>query len=192
MILNFLTISEIFSNFLKDQQKNEIYKDNLENLVYLNIKTNKIVWDLEDDARMSELGDKHVAKAKKSIDLNNQKRNNLIHEIDIEIVKRLGKNSHSFDKFYIESPGMIIDRLSIIFIKLSVIQKLISMINEDDLKIEYKEKEKILLGQMKNIGVFYDMYITKFLKGDACFEIQQPVKIYNDKKIKGYIKKLKS
>ena len=189
-MINFSTILDIFSNFMKNPQKDGGYKDVLEKHVFSSIKANKTLWNLEDSARMTELGDKHVAETKRNIDLNNQNRNNLIREIDIEIVKQLNINSNSQDKFYSESPGMIIDRLSIIFIKLSTIQKLLLLIKEDDLRTEYKDKEKILSDQIKNIGDFYDLYIKRLLDGEVFFEIQQPVKIYNDRRVKEYIKKL--
>lgn len=188
MEITFLTVSVLFSDFLKDTDKEVNYCDELQRLIYLNIKTNKILWDLEDSARLSELGDKHVAEVKKNIDINNQSRNNLIREIDIALYKILNIVPISPDKFYSESPGMIIDRLSIISIKLSIVQKLISLMKEEDLRSEYEEKEKILSGQIKTIGNFFDMYIEKLISKDLFFEIQQPVKIYNDFRVKEYIK----
>ncbi len=191
MTINFSAISEIFSDFIKNPGKHQSYEDRFSQLVFSIIGVNKTLWNLEDSARLLELGDRHVAEAKKGIDLNNQDRNNLIREVDIEISKRLRIVSNSPDKFYSESPGMIIDRLSIIFLKLSTIQELLSIIREDDLKTEYKEKEKIILNQIKNIGQFYDRYIDRLINKEVFFEIQQPVKIYNDERVKGYIKMLK-
>jgi len=190
MIINFSTISSIFSHFVKDTSGENDYEDELQKLAYFLIKTNKILWNLEDSARLLELGDKHVAEAKENIDVNNQQRNNLIREIDTFLYKLLSITPSLPDKFYSESPGMIIDRLSIIYIKLSVVQKIISIIKEDDLKSEYLDNEKILSGQIKNIGNFLDMYIDKLVKKEVYFEIQQPVKIYNDTRVRKYIKYL--
>ena len=187
MTINYSTILLIFSDFIKNPSREGVYEDEFQRFVYLIIKTNKILWDLEDSARLSELGDRHVAEAKKNIDTNNQYRNNLIGEIDITLYRLLNILPSSPDKFYSESPGMIIDRLSIIFIKLSVVQKMISIIKEDDLISEYLDKEKILLGQIKSIGNFLDGYIDKLIKKEMFFEIQQPVKIYNDIRVKKYI-----
>lgn len=192
MIINFSKVSAIFSDFLEDSSKEINYNDEFQRLVYLNIKANKILWDLEDSARLSELGDKHVAEAKKNLDITNQSRNNLIREIDIVLYKNLDIVPNSPDKFYSESPGMIIDRLSIIFIKLSIVQKLILFIKEDDLKSEYIAKEKVLADQIKSVGQFFDMYMEKLLSKDVFFEIQQSVKIYNDVRVREYIKFLKS
>lgn len=187
MAITFSKISDIFSDFLDDVTKGFDHDEELQKFIYLNIQTNKTLWDLEDSARLAELGDKHVAETKKNIDITNQSRNNLIREIDIVLYKDLDIIPESSDKFYSESPGMIIDRLSIIFIKLTVVQKIISVIEEDDLKLEYLGKEKILTRQIESIGGFLDLYIERLLKKEVFFEIQQPVKIYNDRRVKKYI-----
>ena len=187
MTITFSKISEIFSNFIKTLNVEGVYEDNAQKLIYRLIKTNKILWDLEDSARLSELGDSHVADAKKNIDTNNQKRNDLIREIDVLLYNHFDVSRAGKELFYSESPGMIIDRLSIIFIKLSVVQRLTSFIEEADLKSEYLEKEKILLSQIESVGNFLDLYIERLIKKEVFFEIQQAVKIYNDKRVKKYI-----
>jgi len=53
--------------------------------------------------------------------------------------------------------------------------------------LEYLEKEKILMGQIEMVGSFLDLFIEGLLKKEVFFEIQQPVKIYNDKRVKKYI-----
>lgn len=186
-MINFLTISNIFSSCIQNPE-HAGYDDKIEQLVFLSVKTNKILWDLEDSARMSELGDKHVADAKKNIDKNNQIRNNLMREIDTALVDRFKIIIGTQDQFYSESPGMIIDRLAILFIKLSVIKNLLVIIEEKDLIEEYKGKEKIILNQIRTIGQFLDSYLHKLSSNEVYFEIQQPVKIYNDERIRKYIK----
>ena len=188
MTITFSKISEIFSNFIKNPKVDSINDDEIQKLVYLLIKINKTLWDLEDSARLSELGDGHVANVKKNIDIYNQQRNDLIRKIDTVLHRLLNVSRGVKESFYSESPGMIIDRLSIIFIKLSVVQKIIAVIEEDDLRLEYLEKEKILTGQIESIGNFLDLYIERLLKKDVFFEIQQSVKIYNDARVRKYIK----
>ncbi len=119
-----------------------MHDDEVQRLVYLIIKANKTLWDLEDSARLPELGDGHVASAKKDIDIYNQQRNDLIREIDTVLAGLLDVSREFEDSFYSESPRMIVNRLSIIFIKLSVVQKMISLIKEDNLRLEYLEKRR--------------------------------------------------
>ena len=188
MIITSSKILSIFSDFIKKPEEDSMHDDEVQRLVYLIIKANKTLWDLEDSARLPELGDGHVASAKKNIDIYNQQRNDLIRKIDTALDRLLDVSRGFEDSFYSESPGMIVDRLSIIFIKLSVVQKMISLIEEDSLRLEYLKKEKILLSQIKSIGNFLDLYIERLLKKEVFFEIQQSVKIYNDARVRKYIK----
>ena len=188
MTITFSKISTIFSNFIKNSKVDSAYDDEVQKLIYLIIKINKILWDLEGSARLSELGDRHVAEAKKNIDIHNQQRNDLTREIDTVLHRLLDVSRGVKESFYSESPGMIIDRLSIIFIKLSVVEKIISLIEEDSLRLEYLEKERILLSQIESLGNFLDLYIERLLRKEVFFEIQQPVKIYNDVRVRKYIR----
>ena len=156
------------------------------------METNQKLWDLEDSARMVELGPEHVAAVKQEIDKNNQIRNDLIREIDTEITNQIQLVPlKSQEQFYSESPGMIIDRLAILYIKLSVIRDLSSLIKEADLLEEYRAKENIILSQVNLLSNFLDSYFDKLKRKKVFFEIQQPVKIYNDKRVEEYIKFLK-
>ena len=188
---NSKTISKIFSDFIDNPSAISGYKEKLNHLVWLNVKTNQELWNLEDLARMTELGPEHVATTKQKIDKNNQIRHDLIRKIDIEITDQIGVSPGPRERFCCESPGMIIDRLAILFIKLSVIRDLLPMIKEKDLQEEYREKENIILKQIDHIGNFLDSYFTRLVHKEVFFEIQQPVEIYNDKRIREYIKILK-
>ncbi len=185
-MINFKIISKIFSGSF-----DSISEDQLINLIKLNFKQNKKQWNLEDSSRMKELGPVHVAKVKQEIDKSNQTRNNLIREIDVEIVNLMQINPLDSSRFYGETPGMIIDRLAILFIKHSVIKDFLAIIQEPDLAEEYEAKEKIILRKINLLGDFLDSYFEKLKSKEVFFEIQEPVKIYNDERIKKYIKMIK-
>lgn len=193
-MLDFKAISKIFSDFLAGTSVISDLKPEAR-LIYLirsNIETNRKLWNLEDYTRMVELGPEHIASAKQKINKNNQIRNDLIRKIDTEITKQMRVVPlDSQEQFYGESPGMIIDRLAILYIKLSVIRDLSSLIKEAALLKEYKAKENIILRQVNLLGNFLDFYFDKLKRKKVFFEIQQPVKIYNDKRIREYIKILK-
>ena len=63
-MLNFKTISEIFLDFLNNPSIILKPEDRLSHLIRLNMETNQKLWDLEDSARMIELGPEHVAAVK--------------------------------------------------------------------------------------------------------------------------------
>lgn len=185
---NYHNIEKIFNNFLDDIDQIKYDNKSISQLIYCCISQNKIIWDLEDDARYMNYGSENIAEIKKRIDEHNQTRNNLIREIDEYIHKELMVvHLNSLDNFYSESPGMIIDRLSIMFLKRNNIISLINIIKEIDLLDNYKKKESIISNQISVIGKFYDFYINKLSDKSAYFIIQEPVKIYNDSRIRKYI-----
>jgi len=181
------TISNIFFKFLEGKNDQTERHDRLLECIRANIETNSEMWSLEDRARMDEYGSEHVASTKK-IDERNQHRNDLICKIDTEITNRLQVTPlTSVDRYYSETPGMIIDRFAILHIKLSVIQKLIIRIQEKELREDYREKEKEMGRQIESLGSFLDRYFHKLKKNEVYFEVQPPVKIYNDTRVRKYI-----
>jgi hypothetical protein len=81
-MLNFKTISKIFFAFLNNVLTDPEPEEGINCLIRSNIEINRKLWDLEDLARMDELGLEHVAITKQEIDKNNQIRNDLIKKID--------------------------------------------------------------------------------------------------------------
>lgn len=70
----------------------------------------------EDVARRDDLGSERVHQAKRAIDAFNQQRNNFIERMDMELVAALKPAETGVPKNS-ETPGMIIDRLSILALK---------------------------------------------------------------------------
>jgi hypothetical protein len=74
------------------------------------------LWHEEDIARRDDLGSERVHQAKRAIDRFNQERNNFIEEMDKALVAALQPAESGVPKNS-ETPGMIIDRLSILALK---------------------------------------------------------------------------
>lgn len=92
--------------------------EGFQRLVQENHLRNFLLWHEEDVARRDDLGFERVWQAKRAIDRYNQERNNFIEEMDKAIVAALqpaepgaGVPRNS------ETPGMILDRLSILALK---------------------------------------------------------------------------
>ena len=186
-MINFKTISEVFDGFLEESTNIEIGSKIL--LILEIIKINRKIWELEDVARMKELGFEKIAVTKSEIDKNNQLRNDIIQQID-KYVEHEFENVDLGDinKYYSESPGMVIDRISIMFIRKSEIQKILELIKEVELKNEYSSKLNLVNEQIKQIGSFLDKYLENIKNKKCYFRIQKAVKIYNDDRVKSYIK----
>ncbi|TAG10865.1 MAG: DUF4254 domain-containing protein [Verrucomicrobia bacterium] len=89
---------------------------NLTDLVRQNHYFNFMLWHEEDIARRDDLGFERIAQAKRAIDRYNQLRNNFIEEMDKALIHLLMPALSGCPKNS-ETPGMMLDRLSILALK---------------------------------------------------------------------------
>lgn len=94
----------------------DIAGDGLLKLVEENHWRNFALWHEEDKARRDDMGADYVYKAKRAIDGYNQQRNNFIEKMDELLFGELGPFDDGL-AMNSETPGMIIDRLSILSLK---------------------------------------------------------------------------
>lgn len=188
-MISYESIFSIFENYLNDAPSNASYANQLKKLIKTNIKLNKKLWDLEDSARFVRRGLKPIARIKKEIDRCNQMRNENVSAIDKEFAKRLKVVSGGpIEKCYAESPGMLIDRIAILHIRMALIKQLLGVMKEADLVSEYKSKEKSVVAKLDVLGGLLDLYLNKIARKEMFFIIYEPVKIYNDKRVRKYIR----
>lgn len=76
------------------------------------------LWHAEDRARRDDRGFEFVYQAKREIDACNQQRNNRMESMDEYLFVHLKPASHEACPVHSETPGMIIDRLSIMALKI--------------------------------------------------------------------------
>lgn len=74
------------------------------------------LWHEEDIARREDIGFERIYQAKRAIDGYNQKRNNFIEEMDKALIAELHPAESGCPKNS-ETPGMMIDRMSILALK---------------------------------------------------------------------------
>ncbi len=85
-------------------------------LVEANHLENFLLWHEEDIARRDDLGPERVLQAKRRIDRFNQQRNDIVEKMDKYLVQELKPRTEGC-AFNSETPGMMIDRLSILALK---------------------------------------------------------------------------
>ncbi|GGI87188.1 DUF4254 domain-containing protein [Legionella impletisoli] len=86
-------------------------------LVAENHSFNYQLWHAEDRARREDMGFEYVYHAKREIDYCNQQRNNRMESMDNWLFSTLKPASHLDCPVNSETPGMMIDRLSILALK---------------------------------------------------------------------------
>ena len=145
---------------------------------------NYLLWHEEDIARDPEVSNDEIARVKRSIDRLNQKRNDLIEQIDETILVRLnaegvGLNHNS--PMNSETPGGIIDRCSIMALKIYHMEKQPRRSDVDENHLQQSsEKVKILRNQREDLFKCLFQLMDNIRNGTRHYKLYHQFKMYND------------
>ncbi len=149
-------------------------------LVEENHYCNFELWHEEDKARRDDKGCRFVYQAKRNIDAWNQKRNDLIEKMDRWLVERLPDMPNDI-AMNSETPGMIIDRLSILTLKAfhmkEEAQRESAQRSQRD---RCTEKLDIIRRQHADLFEALEQLMADVMKAKRGFRIYSQFKMYND------------
>ena len=155
--------------------------DPLMKLVEENHKRNFTLWHHEDDARREDKGFEFVYHAKRAIDQNNQERNDFIEQMDKHLFGLLGDRFGDAIPMNSETPGSIIDRLSIMALKEFHMQE---EADRTDASSDHIEKCGFKLGviqqQIKDLRSALTELVEACQNGSRGFRVYFQFKMYND------------
>jgi hypothetical protein len=146
-------------------------------------KTNFDLWHIEDEARTPGASDAEIADVKRRIDRTNQTRNDLVEELDSTIQNWLEGRGlpNPAAPLHSESPGLIIDRLSILALKIYHTRE---EVERQDAPAGHAERNRKRLGileeQRADLAGCLDALWQETLKGTRRFKVCRPMKMYND------------
>jgi len=146
-------------------------------------RANFDLWHIEDEARAPRVSDAELAAVKRRIDQTNQLRNDLAEALDHKLLEWLApqglpkceaaQNS--------ESPGLIIDRLSILALKIYHTRE------ETERKdapeghaVRNLERLEVLKEQRADLAACLDALWRDTVSGARCFKLYRQMKMYND------------
>ncbi len=145
---------------------------------------NYIMWHLEEFVRQDGASDAEILEAEKIIDLHNVKRLAAIEQIDIwldTVLKSAGIISSEEASVNSETPGSIIDRLSILTLK---IYHLKERLNSDDLTEQNRQNMTIRLAvleeQYQDLAAALDRLLLELRQAKKQHKVYRQFKIYND------------
>lgn len=141
------------------------------------------LWHLEDEARDPSATDSQIAAAKRKIDQTNQRRNDLVEEIDTQVMKVL--NTHALPALEApmnsETPGLILDRLSILELKIYHTRE---EVRRKDAPAGHAERNqerlRLLEEQHTDLAFCLDALWREILEGKRRFKVYRQLKMYND------------
>jgi hypothetical protein len=146
-----------------------------------NHRFNARLWDEEDLARRRDVPDAQIAANKRNIDRLNQGRNDSVEQIDEILLSRLGEPKGPGARQHSETPGMMIDRLSILSLKIRAMGAQLGRADADaDHRAACAAKLERLKEQREDLRRCLDELLADCARGAAWFKVYRQYKMYND------------
>ena len=154
--------------------------DPLWSYIHGNHRRNFNLWHEEDCARRDDMGFEYVYRAKRAIDAYNQQRNDFIERIDQWLFENL-KPDTAGAPVNSETPGMIIDRLSIMALKHFHMIEQTERSDVDEAHLEKcRQKVEVLRQQRADLTEILEQFLTEISEGKRAFRVYFQFKMYND------------
>ncbi len=165
--------------------------DGLLGLVCQQHQFNYQLWHQEDIARSPDVSDGDIATVKRAIDRLNQLRNDWIERVDdwltryVEehhIAPEAGAPQNS------ETPGSIIDRLSIIALRIFHLDEQLERTDIDDAHQEkVQSRVAICRVQQQELAVCLEILLDQIVAGQVRHRTYRQFKMYNDPSLNPYL-----
>jgi hypothetical protein len=149
--------------------------------VEANHACNARLWREEDLARRGDVGDAAIAAGKRAIDQHNQQRNDAVERLDEAIHGALAHCMAGQARLHSETPGMMIDRLSILALR---IRAMGAEARRDAAGAEHVrrcgERLASLEERRHDLADCLAALLAGCAAGTARFKVYRPFKMYND------------
>ena len=156
-------------------------------LVSTQHQVNFELWHQEDLARDPDVSDSKIAGVKRAIDVLNQRRNDLIEQLDqflVNVLSRENVNTTDQTELNSETPGSMIDRLSINALK---IYHMNEEIQREDVAESHRKKcfgkLSVLQEQREDLRQCLDKLLVDLSAGKKRLKVYQQMKMYNDESL---------
>jgi hypothetical protein len=153
--------------------------------VETNHRENRSLWDEEDLARRRNVPDSEIAKNKRAIDGFNQKRNDAVERIDEVLLSGFSSIKAKPDaRLNSETAGAMVDRLSILSLKIRAMRLQTERTDVDPAHIETcRQRLARLAEQRGDLAGCLDRLLAEAARGESTFKVYRQYKMYNDPKL---------
>ena len=155
----------------------------LETAVLAQHRANYKLWHIEDRARTPGIDDHELAEVKRAIDRINQQRNDLAEACDTLLLALLEPHRlpHPEAELHSESPGLMIDRLSILALKLFHTREQLTRPDAPAGHVARNtDRLTILQAQRIDLQVALERLWRRVLSSERRFKVYRQLKMYND------------
>jgi hypothetical protein len=143
-------------------------------------RANFDLWHEEDKAREPGASDARIAQVKRNIDVLNQKRNDLVEAMDRTLLDAAGAQNPAAP-LHSESPGLILDRLSVLALKVYHTTEEAHRTSASD---AHRQKNlarlAVLEEQRSDLVACLDSLWSEVQCGQRRFKLYRQMKMYND------------
>jgi hypothetical protein len=154
--------------------------DDFTSLLLSQHRANFDLWHEEDKAREPDASDARIAAVKHAIDALNQSRNDLMEAVDHALLEVAGAQNNAAP-LHSESPGLILDRLSILALKIFHTAEEAHRVSASD---AHRSRNLTRLGvlseQRSDLARCLDQLWSDVLAGRRRFKLYRQMKMYND------------
>ncbi|WP_263417437.1 DUF4254 domain-containing protein [Terriglobus albidus] len=146
-------------------------------------RANFDLWHEEDRARDPNASSDQIAITKRAIDILNQRRNDVVEQLDRALLAALAPLSlpNADAALHSETPGLILDRLSILALKIFHTQE---QIDRTDITEEHRSRNQarlaMLTEQRNDLAGCLDALWSDITTGRRRFKLYRQLKMYND------------
>ncbi len=152
---------------------------------------NFLLWHEEDIARSPDVSDAEMARVKRSIDRYNQQRNDWIEKID-DLISEMIESSDLpvADHLPIntETPGSVMDRLSILALRIFHLDEQFERTDVDDAHLEsVQRKRSICRLQQEELKTALGQLMEDIFAGKKRHRTYRQFKMYNDPALNPYL-----
>ena len=151
----------------------------LDQLVVEQHRANFDLWHEEDEARDPEATPEKIVGIKRAIDRLNQRRNDLMERIDRMLLEQAGEQREEAP-LHSETPGMMIDRLSILELKRFHTEEEIARAAGNEHVQRNRERLLVLKEQRNDLRDALDALWAEVMSGRRRFKLYRQMKMYND------------
>ena len=180
-------LNEVVQWHVKAPEPDYVEVSNFLNLVSMQHYVNFELWHQEDMARDPDAPDSKIAAVKRAIDVLNQRRNDMIEQMDQYLLDALQSKNIKYTadaEMNSETPGSIIDRLSINALKIYHMDEEIQRLDvTDEHRKKCSGKLSVLQDQRNDLKKSLETLLADLSSGKKRLKVYQQMKMYNDENL---------